>query len=147
MKKKTTATKRVSSAKTKAGDLATLITEVRDLIQGARLGLVSVVDTFQVMTNFQIGRRIVEHEQKGAKRAAYGAEVLKELSARLTEEFGRGFSRANLQLIRGFYLVWSEGGIPICQTSSGKWAQRVKSQTVTGELICIQVPPIRKLMP
>jgi len=51
------------------------------------------VDTFQVMTNFEIGRRIVEHEQKGAKRAAYGAELLKEQSARLTEEFGRGFSR------------------------------------------------------
>jgi hypothetical protein len=38
------------------------------------------------MTNFEIGRRIVDHEQKGAKRAAYGAELLKELSGRLTEE-------------------------------------------------------------
>jgi predicted nuclease of restriction endonuclease-like (RecB) superfamily len=104
MKKRTTATKRVSSAKTKAGDLATLITEVRDLIQGARRGVVSVVDTFQVMTNFQIGRRIVEHEQKGTKRAAYGAEVLKELSARLTEEFGRGFSVTNLKLMRLFFI-------------------------------------------
>jgi predicted nuclease of restriction endonuclease-like (RecB) superfamily len=64
----------------------------------------SVVDTFQVMTNFEIGRRIVEHEQKGAKRAVYGAEVIKELSARLTEEFGRGFSVTNLKLMRQFFI-------------------------------------------
>ena len=68
----------------------------------------TVVDTFQVMTNFEIGRRIVEHEQKGAKRAAYGTELLKELSARLTEEFGRGFSHRNLDNMRKFYLVWKE---------------------------------------
>jgi hypothetical protein len=91
------------------GDLATLITEVRDLIQSARRSVASVVDAFQVITNFEIGRRIVEHEQKGAKRAAYGAEVLKELSARLTEEFGRGFSRSNLQNMRNFWEISDKG--------------------------------------
>ena len=70
MKKKTATTKRAAVAKTKPADLAALITEVRDLIQSARRSVASVVDTFQVMTNFEIGRRIVEHEQKGAKRAA-----------------------------------------------------------------------------
>ena len=87
--KKKTATKRTVAAKTKSNGLAPLIAEVRNLIQSARRGVASVVDTFQVLTNFEIGRRIVEHEQKGAKRAAYGAELLKELSARLAEEFGR----------------------------------------------------------
>ncbi|MCF7676304.1 MAG: DUF1016 N-terminal domain-containing protein, partial [Akkermansiaceae bacterium] len=53
--------------------------------------------------NFEIGRRIVEHEQKGAKRAKYGAELLHELSASLTEEFGRGFSVTNLKLMRQFF--------------------------------------------
>lgn len=43
------------------------------------------------MTNFEIGRRIVEHEQKGAKRAAYGGLLMHTLAERLTEEFGRGF--------------------------------------------------------
>ena len=62
MKKKTTAT-----AKVKANDLGPLIAEVRNLIQSARRGVASVIDTFQVMTNFEIGRRIVEHEQKGEK--------------------------------------------------------------------------------
>ncbi len=81
-----------------------LLTEVRDLIQSARRGVASVVDTFQVMTNFEIGRRIVEHEQKGAKRAGYGQEMLKALSTRLAEEFGRGFSITNLQLMRKFFI-------------------------------------------
>lgn len=63
------------------------------------------------MTNFEIGRRIVEHEQKVTKRAEYGAEVLKELSelsARLTEEFGRGFSVVNVSNMRRFFLLWQE---------------------------------------
>lgn len=104
MKKKLKTTKPVAAVKAKNDDFSALITEVRDLVQSARRGVASVVDSFQVMTNFEIGRRIVEHEQKGAKRAAYGAEVLKELSARLTEEFGRGFSVTNLKLMRQIFM-------------------------------------------
>lgn len=52
------------------------------------------------MTNVEIGRRIVEHEQQGAERAGYGKEFLKTLSVRLTEEFGRGFSEGNLARMR-----------------------------------------------
>jgi len=66
------------------------------------------VNTLQVLTNFEIGRRIVEHEQKGAERAEYGKELLKELSARLKEEFGRGFSEDNLARMRNFYLAWKD---------------------------------------
>ena len=57
-------------------------------------------------TNFEIGRRIVEHEQKGEKRAGYGQELLKALSARLTAEFGQGFSVSNLQLMRKFFIEY-----------------------------------------
>lgn len=105
--------------KVKSDGLAPLIDNVRTLIQSARRGAASVVNTLQVMTNFEIGRRIVEHEQKGAKRAEYGAELLKELSARLTEEFGKGFSVDNLTLMRKFYLVFG-GRIGISETSSRK---------------------------
>jgi predicted nuclease of restriction endonuclease-like (RecB) superfamily len=108
MKRKLAATKRTAVAKAKPDGLAPLIAEVRNLIQSARRGVASVIDTFQVMTNFEIGRRIVEHEQKGEKRAAYGAELLKELSVRLTEEFGRGFSPVNLSHMRRFYLTWQD---------------------------------------
>ena len=59
-----TAKKSTSLAKAKPDGLGSLIAEVRQLIQSARRGVSSVIDTFQVMTNFEIGRRIVEHEQQ-----------------------------------------------------------------------------------
>ena len=57
------------------GSVATLLSEVRTLIASARRAAASTVNTLQVLTNFEIGRRIVEHEQKGKKRAAYGTEL------------------------------------------------------------------------
>ena len=143
MKKKTSPTKRSAVATGKLSDLATLITEVRSLIQSARRGVASVVDTFQVMTNFEIGRRIVEHEQKGAKRAAYGAEVLKELSARLTAEFGRGFSKANLEYMRRFYMEWQNRVTQIAQTASGK-STEVEIGPLASDELAIQQTPAAK---
>ncbi len=129
-------------AKAKPESLSSLLTEVRQLIQSARRSVSTVVDTFQVMTNFEIGRRIVEHEQKGAKRAAYGAELLKELSARLTEEFGRGFSEDNLSNMRRFFLTWRDRVTQISETASRKLVgaeilQTVpeKSQTASRKLV------------
>ena len=104
MNKKPVTSKRTTVAKAKPDDLALLLTEVRQLIQSARRGVSSVIDTFQVLTNFEIGRRIVEHEQKGEMRATYGQEVIKALSARLSEEFGRGFSVTNVKLMRQFFI-------------------------------------------
>jgi hypothetical protein len=154
MKKKPAITKRPAVAKAKPGDLAALITEVRDLIQSARRSVASVVDTFQVMTNFEIGRRIVEHEQKGAKRAAYGAELLKELSGRLTEEFGRGFSVTNLKLMRQFFTEnhlrigqkasdqFGDG--QICQQPAAKLSSATMSQKPSDQL-AIQQKSLVKL--
>jgi predicted nuclease of restriction endonuclease-like (RecB) superfamily len=130
MKKPSVSKKAITPAKAKPDGLTTLLTEVRQLIQSARRGVSTVVDTFQVMTNFEIGRRIVEHEQKGAKRAAYGAELLKELSTRLTEEFGRGFSKSNLAAMRAFYLQWAER-VSIFQTASGKLPPKEIFQTLS----------------
>jgi predicted nuclease of restriction endonuclease-like (RecB) superfamily len=138
MKKKTAPTKRVHAVKTKTGELAALLTEVRGLIQSARRSVAAVVDTFQVLTNFEIGRRIVEHEQKGAKRAEYGGEVIIELSIRLTEEFGRGFSRSNLQNMRSFFLIWNQRVIPICQTASGELGKGEICQSAPGEFTISQ---------
>ncbi len=85
------------------------------------------------MTNFEIGRRIVEHEQKGAKRAAYGTELLKELSARLTKEFGKGFSERNLEYMRKFYLLWQSRQLEIPQTPSAKSGSSRKTQTLSAK--------------
>jgi predicted nuclease of restriction endonuclease-like (RecB) superfamily len=138
MKKKPVVAKRTAVVKAKPDSLAPLMTEVRKLIQSARRGVASVVDTFQVMTNFEIGRRIVEHEQKGERRAAYGAELLKELSARLTEEFERGFSVVNLSNMRRFFLLWQER-IQILQSPAEKLRlPSSKGQSATDPSAIIQ---------
>ena len=147
--KKPPATRKTSTpAKAKPDGLNPLLTEVRQHVQSARRGVSTIVDTFQVMTNFEIGRRIVEHEQKGAKRAAYGTELLNELSARLTEEFGRGFSRSNLEYMRKFFLEWQKR-LPISQTPSGKLAPAKNPQQPIGKLASLEISqqPTGKLVP
>ena len=104
----------------KATPLASLVEQVRALVQSARLSAAVAVNTLQVLTNFEIGRLVVEHEQQGSSRAAYGAQLLKDLAEHLTAEFGRGFSRSNLQSMRSFFLVYRDRLPHICQKPSGK---------------------------
>jgi DUF1016 N-terminal domain len=86
--------------------IGVLFEQVRSLVQKARRRAVTTVNSLQVITNFEIGRMIIEHEQQGIHRAEYGKMVLKALSERLTVEFGRGFSEDNLSNMRKFYLVY-----------------------------------------
>lgn len=60
------------------------------------------------MTNYALGRWIVEEQQNGADRAQYGARVIDRLSEALTEEFGRGYSRETLRNARKFYLTFQD---------------------------------------
>lgn len=76
--------------------IATLITEGRKQVRSA-------VNSTLLITYWHIGRLIVEDEQEGAERAAYGKEALKELSNRLTAEFGKGFDITNLRKMRQLY--------------------------------------------
>ncbi len=69
------------------------------------------VNLSMVYAYYEIGRMIVEEEQHGANRAAYGTQLLKGLSAYLTTNFGKGFSVANLKNIRQFYKVYSDDQI------------------------------------
>ena len=108
--------------------MSALIGEIRELIRTARQAVVHSVDLIQVLTNFEIGRRIVEHEQQGKERAEYGKALLKELSAALTAEFGRGFSEDNLSLMRRFYLAYKDSP-QISETASGKSLPEEKGQT------------------
>jgi predicted nuclease of restriction endonuclease-like (RecB) superfamily len=134
MKKKAATTKRASVVKGKPDELAALIADVRNLIQSARRAAASTVNTLQVLTNFEIGRRIVEHEQKGEKRAGYGTELVKQLSARLTEEFGKGFSQTNLEYMRKFFVVWHDRVPRISQQPVAKLAAAQISQKASGKL-------------
>ena len=58
-----------------------------------------------VYAYYEIGRKIVEEEQNGENRAAYGRQLLKELSKFLTKNYGKGYSAENLKLMRRFYMV------------------------------------------
>jgi predicted nuclease of restriction endonuclease-like (RecB) superfamily len=111
-----------------------LIHEIRDLIQYARRAVVHSVDLIQVVTNFEIGRRIVEHEQGGEERAEYGKALLKELSAALTAEFGRGFSHRNLDYMRKFFLAYRDRAPQISQMPSAKFLAQQKAQMPSGKL-------------
>ena len=111
--------------------------DIKNLIHSARATVARGVDLVQVYTNFEIGRRIVVQEQKGKGRAADGQEVLTVLSERLVVEFGRGYSRSNLEYMRKFFLLYEERS-HISQTMSGKLGIHAKSQTVSGKS---QSPP------
>ena len=84
---------------------------VTELIKNARRGLERSVNTAMVVTYYEIGRRIVETEQHGMKRARYGERMLRGLADHLTAELGSGFSIDNLKRMRQFYLVYSDGAI------------------------------------
>lgn len=108
MKKKSVSTKKPVIIKPRTKGINPLIAEVRRLINSTRHAIANSINSFQVHTNFEIGQRIVEHEQQGEKRAAYGTALLKELSQKLTKEFGRGFSEDNLSNMRKFFLTYKD---------------------------------------
>ena len=95
--------------------LEPIIKQIKTRLSEARNKASSEVNTAMLQAYWDIGRIIVEYEQKGNVKAQYGANLLPELSKRLTAELGRGFSRSNLQNMRNFYLEYQ-----ICQTLSGK---------------------------
>ena len=83
-----------------------MFAEIRQILIGARQTAYKAVNFAMVTAYWNIGRLIVEDEQQGNTRAEYGKAVLADLSVRLTEEFGKGFTEANLRNMRQFYLFF-----------------------------------------
>lgn len=110
---------RIPSAAAASG--SALFASIRTLIESARSTIARGVDLVQVHTNFKIGRHIVEFEQQGEQRAAYGDVLLPFLSERLTAEFGKGFGHSNIAYCRSFYLAYRERAV-IVQTVAGRSA-------------------------
>jgi len=100
--------------------LGLLVEQVRELIYTARKSAVIAINSLQVITSYKIGEMIVEHEQKGARRAGYGKLILKTLSDRLTAEFGGGFSKRNLEYMRRFFMVYRDRSALITQMPSAQ---------------------------
>ena len=116
-----------------------LFQQVVALVKNAQQQVIRAVNSTMVYTYFEIGRMIVEEEQNGKERAAYGKQVLKELSKELTKEFGKGFSVENLDRMRMFYRTYSISSsltriLEIVNSSSLMTnSDNGKNQSVTGE--------------
>lgn len=112
-----------------------ILGDISNVIDAARRSAARSVNCIMTAAYWLIGRRIVETEQRGEKRAAYGEELFARLSADLNKRYGRGFSRQNLQQMRQFYLFSQPE--EICQTPSGEFANTTKAvicQTPSGVL-------------
>ena len=92
-----------------------VIKDIKEVLIDARSKIAVTINNELLIAYWNVGRIIVENEQLGLDKAEYGSQLLKNLSKELTQEFGRGFSRSNLQNMRLLYLNY-----PICQSLSGK---------------------------
>jgi predicted nuclease of restriction endonuclease-like (RecB) superfamily len=115
---------------TASAEYGGLIGGIAELLEAARRTTARTVNALMTATYWEIGRRIVEFEQGGEKRAEYGEALLQRLAQDLNAKFGRGFGRSNLFQIRAFYLAYRE----IVQTPSGQFAADEKVQTLSGQL-------------
>ena len=91
---------------TKPKNINLLHTKVRELILEARSVVSRTVNFVSVVQNWEIGRMIVEEEQGGEAKAKYGKYIIKELSVKLTAEFGNGYNEQNLRFFRQFYNLY-----------------------------------------
>ncbi len=86
-----------------------LYNEVKVIIEEARNKVYKAVNTTLIRSNWEIGKRIVEEEQQGKDRADYGKELIKQLSKRLMDSYGSGYTETNLKYMRQFYTVFEKG--------------------------------------
>jgi len=108
-----------------------LLTQISTLITGAKKQVVTAINDTLVETYWNIGKYIVEFEQDGSTRAKYGEQLLINLSKDLTTRLGKGFSRANLQNMRLFFMRF-----PICQAVPSKlsWTHLVEIVRIDDEI-------------
>jgi len=116
-----------------AHDAVLLFQNIANVIRLTHQQVRQAVNTAMVQSYWQIGHLIVEHEQQGQQRAAYGKQQLQQLSKQLTAEFGKGFDASNLRNMRSFYLCF-----PKCDAVSHKL-----SWTHYRKLIRIENPKAR----
>lgn len=92
-----------------------IVSDIQHIVRQAQDNAYRSINQAMVQAYWRVGRRIVEEEQQGISKAAYGKGVIKTLSVALQQEFGKGFSERNLENMRAFYLQ-----CPISQTLSAE---------------------------
>jgi predicted nuclease of restriction endonuclease-like (RecB) superfamily len=109
--------------------LPAILPEIRSLIEVSRHHAAVTANLALVNLYWNIGRIITQDIQKNQKRAGYGEQLLESLAASLTREYGKGYSRANLQDMRRFFETFK-----ICQTVSNEFGKDPIRQTLSSEL-------------
>ena len=115
--------------------LSTILPEIRSLIEMSRRHAAVTANLALVNLYWNIGRIITQDIQKNEKRAGYGEQLLESLAASLTREYGKGYSRANLQDMRRFFETFQ-----ICQTVSNEFEKEPIRQTLSSELPHYRIP-------
>ncbi len=82
------------------------LTRIREILSRSRAQALQSVNAAMVQAYWEIGREIVEEEQRGAARAGYGEQLIQEISAQLSGEYGNGFKARNIAYMRGFYVAF-----------------------------------------
>lgn len=109
------------------------VSDLKAIVYTAKAKAYQAADLYNVASNWLVGRRIVEQEQHGEARAQYGKHVIEIASLALTEEFGKGYSIANLKSFRKFYLTFKY--LQIGQTLSAQSADRQVSKGQTPSVL------------
>lgn len=112
-----------------------LVSDVRSIIDRGRRQAYSAVSSAMVETYWHIGRRIVEEEQQGEHRAEYGTQLIKQLSAALTHEYGKGFSARYLAYFRKFYLTVPDIKILQTRLQNLHWSHIHRILSVDDEVV------------
>lgn len=107
------------------------VSDVRNIIEQGRSKAYSSVNRVMIETYWNIGKRIVEEEQQGNERAEYGKMLIKDLSARLMTEYGKGYSQRYLAYFRQFYLTIPDVMILQTRLQNLSWSY-TKIQTTTA---------------
>ena len=103
--------------------------DIQQLLSEARRQAARSVNAILTATYWEVGRRIVEFEQKGHRRADYGEELLERLATDLTRRIGRGFSYPNLKRFRQFYLLNPAKNIRSTLSSQFRKSRKVQPQS------------------
>lgn len=122
-------------------DDAQFISDIKAIVYTAKQKAYQAADIYQVVSNWLVGRRIVEQEQHGQERAQYGKHIVELASEALTAEFGKGYSVVNIKSFRKFYLTFNNlliGQTPSAQSENGL---TIKGQTASAELELAKMLP------
>ena len=116
-------------------EFTSLFQKSKELIDNARSNMGQMANTITVITSFLLGHYIIEQEQQGQERAKYGSKIIDSLSAYLTKEYGRGFSRSNAAGMRQFYMTYKDREDEIIQSQIGQLGQGIEIvQSGIGQL-------------